>query len=61
MVMAFAESRAGQYDSAFMRFDQVLSIPSQMSIHFLQELPVPDDFRQDPRFAALIARGDKVF
>ena len=61
MVMAITEARAGQYDSAFARFDQVLSIPSQMSVRSLQELPLPDAFRQDPRFKALIDRGDKVF
>lgn len=62
MVMAFAEARAGQYDSAFTRFEQLLSIPSWISIQLLQETPdLPDAFRQDPRFKAMIARGDKVF
>jgi hypothetical protein len=62
MVMAFAEARAGQFDSAFVRFDQLMSIPSWMSVHLLQETPgLPEAFRQDPRYKALIARGDKVF
>ncbi len=62
MVMAFAEARAGQFDSAFARFDQVMSIPSWISVQLLQEAPeLPDAFRQDPRYKALIARGDKVF
>ena len=61
MVMAFAEARAGQFDSAFARFDQVMSIPTYMSVHLLQETEFPDAFRQDPRYKALVARGDKVF
>jgi len=61
MVMAFAEARAGQFDSAFARYDEVLSMPAQISVQLLQELDLPDEFKQDPRFAALIERGDKVF
>lgn len=63
MVMAFAEARSGQFDSAFARFDRILSIPSWISINLLQDQGVglPDAFRQDPRYKALIARGDKVF
>ncbi len=63
MVMAFAEARAGQFDSAFARFEQVMSIPSWISVNLLQDpgVGLPDAFRQDPRYKALIARGDKVF
>lgn len=62
MVMAFAEAKAGQFDSAFVRLDQLMSIPSWISIQLLQEVPdLPDAFRQDPRYKAMIARGDKVF
>ncbi len=62
MVMAFAEARAGQFDSAFARFEQLMSIPSWISVQLLQETPdLPDAFRQDPRYKAMIARGDKVF
>ena len=61
MVMASVEGRAGQFDSAFARFDQVMSIPSFMSVHLLKDTEFPDAFRQDPRYKAMIARGDKVF
>lgn len=61
MVMAFAEARAGQHDSAFARMEQVLSIPSYWSVALVQDTESPDAFRQDPRFKAMIARGDKVF
>ena len=61
MVMAIVEARAGEYDSALDRFDYVLSIPSVLSVNLLKEMDIPKELKEDPRFVALIERGDKVF
>ena len=61
MVMAIAEAHAGQLDSAIARFDYLMTIPSPLSVAMLRDAPLPDTIKRDPRFIAILERGNKVF
>lgn len=61
MGMAFAEAKAGQADSAMTRLEALMSMPSPATVASLRDLDFPRDFKNDPRFIAILERGDKVF
>jgi len=61
MGMAFAEARAGQIDSAIARLEYLSTIPSPLSVAVLKDEPMLGAIKQDPRFTAILERGDKAF
>lgn len=59
MVMGMAEIYAifGEYDAAIDQIELLLSIPSVMSVQWLQVDPIWDPLRDHPRFQKLIAEA----
>jgi serine/threonine-protein kinase len=59
--IAAIQVRVGEYDAALAILDQLLTTPSDFSIEQLRLLPQWDPLREDPRFEALLNRGNAVF
>ena len=52
-------ARVGRYDAAFNLIDELLSIPSGLSIGMLRLDPAWDPLRDDPRFKALLEKYEE--
>lgn len=61
MVMAYVDAQSGRHEEAIDLLDQLLSIPSYASVGVLKIDPWFDPLKDNPRFTALIAKGDVVF
>ena len=48
--------RLGEYENAISLADQMLSIPSRLTVNSLKLSPIYDPFRENPRFQELIAK-----
>jgi hypothetical protein len=61
MVMAEVCANTGRPEQAIDLLEELMSIPSLVNANILKLDPWYDSLRDNPRFQALIAKGDKVF
>ncbi len=49
----------GEYETALDHIEHLLSIPSAISVKYLEVMPMVDPLRDHPRFKKIISRNDK--
>ncbi len=61
MVMAYVYARVGEHQKSIDLLEELLVIPSPVSVNLLKVDPWFDSLRENPRFQTLLKRDDVVF
>jgi serine/threonine-protein kinase len=61
MVMAIVYAHTGDHEAAIDLLEELLTIPGNITANLLKLDPYFDPLRDNPRFQALIEKGDVVF
>ena len=61
MVMAIVYAHTGNHEAAVDLLEELIAIPGSLTVNVLKLDPYYDPLRDNPRFQALIEKGDVVF